>query len=496
MFSSDDRLTARSSPAGLAWVDGGRAENLERDGGWYPAPHLRLLNQYLLRVVAGEIQRLIVTMPPRHGKSMLISETLPAWYLGVYPNRKVMLTSATGEFALDLSRKARRKLEEFGPEFFGVAVHGESRAAHRWEIADHNGIMVAAGIGGQITGKGADLLIIDDPIKDDKTAQSDVERNNHWNWWISTARPRLQKGAGVVLVLTRWHEDDLAGRMLELAEHNSAADQWQVLNLPALAEDDDRLGREPGAPLCPDLIPLEDLERTRATQGDYYWSAMYQQRPAPAEGLLFKREDFRYFKLDREHDLYLLETDTGLKSFRVADCTHFQTCDVAASEKEMADYTVIATWAVTAEGDLLLVGRERQRFELPDLTGFLSRTFHGAEPLPVFLGIEAFGHGLGVVQGLIREGLPVRKLNPDKDKVSRARVAQARYEEHKIWHPRGVVWLDEWEAELLSFPYAAHDDQVDVLAYAARQLPNITVGRGRRRERRPGEMAGVRTREM
>jgi predicted phage terminase large subunit-like protein len=484
-FSDADRLIARASPAAFASVVSG--------GAYKPFDHLVALDEQLTRLCSGEIERLLVSMPPRHGKSETISRYLPAWYLGRFPARRVMLASYEPGFAASWGRKARELLERFGEELFGVRLAAGSAAASAWELAGHAGGMVTAGVGGGLTGRGAHLLIVDDPVKNHEQAHSALLREKAWDWWRSTARTRLQHPGAVVLVMTRWHEDDLAGRLLR-----AGSDEWTLLELPALAEADDRLGREPGAALCPGLgFDRAWLRDTRGELGSYWFAALYQQRPRPATGLLFKRRDFRYWRPHPDEELYLLEGEDGsLAPIGIDCCIHFQTVDVAASERQSADYTVVSSWALTPNRQLLLLDRERQRFEALDVGGLIERAYRRQEPKPSFIGIEEFGYGLGVVQELNRKGLPIHRLRPDRDKVSRALVAVARYEEHRVFHPRGAGWLSEWEEELLAFPNAAHDDQVDTLAYAAREVERIGLARsgGRRRER--PVVGGLRTKRL
>ncbi|MCA1697441.1 MAG: phage terminase large subunit [Actinobacteria bacterium] len=465
-FSSAERTLARASPAAFAHLVSG--------GAYLPFDHLVALDEQLTRLAAGEIERLVVSMPPRHGKSETVSRYLPAWYLGRHPERRVMLACYESAFAASWGRKARELLERHGEELFGVRVARGS--ASDWGLAGRRGGMVTAGVGGALTGKGANLLIIDDPVKNAEEAQSQLLRAKAWDWWRSTARTRLQRPGAVVLVMTRWHEDDLAGRLLD-----EGHDDWTVLELAGVAEDDDPLGRGVGEPLCPQLgFDADWLAATRSELGGYWFSALYQQRPAPAEGMLFKRRDFRYWQDDPERELYLLEADDGSqRPVGKAWCTHFQTVDVAASAKHSADYTVVSTWAVTPDRDLVLVDCERQRFESLDVAGFVTRAYRRQAHPPRFIGVEDFGFGLTIVQQLSRDGLPVTRLKPDKDKVARALVAVARYEQQTVYHPRGAAWLDDWEQELVAFPNAAHDDQVDTLSYAARQVERISVGSAR-----------------
>jgi hypothetical protein len=238
------------------------------------------------RVAIGSVKRLLITMPPRHGKSEFASKYFPAWYLGTFPDRRVILTSYEADFAMTWGRKVRDLLHEFGPAVFGVSVRSDSTAANRWGIEDNTGGMDTAGVGGPITGKGAHLLIIDDPVKNAEEAASETMRNKAWDWYVSTAYTRLEPAGAVILIQTRWHSDDLAGRIL--AHAAETGERWDVVNLPAMAEEGDVLGRESGEPLWPERFDLDALERIRATLGGYYFAALYQQRPGPPDGAMFK----------------------------------------------------------------------------------------------------------------------------------------------------------------------------------------------------------------
>lgn len=470
MSSEDARLLAQTSPASFAHVCS--------EGRWVPYEHLILLNDHLLRLVGGEFDRLIVTMPPRHGKSELISHWLPAWYLGAFPDRQVMLASYEARFAASWSRKARESLTEHGPWVFGVGVADEPRAADWWTVDGRDGVMVSAGVGGPLTGKGADLLIIDDPVKNSEEAASEVIREKHWEWWQSTASTRLQPQGRVVLVMTRWHEDDLAGRLI-------AQGGWRILNLPAHAELGDELNRREGEALCSELFDKKALERIRHQTGGYYWTAMYQQRPAPPEGFLFKRSDLRYWHIEQEPPVqgrgvlkrwYVLPDGDRARHIDTGYCTTFQTVDAAISEKETADYTCVATWQSTPEGDLILLRIARRHFEEQQIVEFLAseNEAHGRCPM----WIERFGAGRNPLAILARRGYPVMEIPAEAgtqtDKITRAFGAVALCERHQLFLPAAQPeWLGGYEDELASFPNAARDDQVDVTSYAARLLPRL-----------------------
>lgn len=484
---------ARSSPAGLAWF--------YSEGAWILAPHLRLLSERIVDVCTGRIPRLIVTMPPRHGKSELISRFTPAWYLGTFPDRKVILAAYSDTFAASWGRAARDVLEDVGLKVFGVRVNQEAKGGAAWELLPpankrilRPGMMTTAGVGGGITGKGANLMVIDDPVKNAEDAQSQVIRDKQWDWWLSTARTRLQPGAGVILVMTRWHEDDLAGRFLA-----STDEHWEILNFPAICEapdevDDDwsdTLGRKPGEALWPEMYPAnhplnvtceeagcersECLVKTRNVQGNYWFGAMYQQRPAPMEGNLFKAENWRYYTSDISTGILTLHADSGDRVFDPRYGVIFQTVDCAGSSKEASDYTVVSTWVINQEKELIWLDMQAAQFESLDVGGFVRRNFNMHRPS--LLGVERVGFGLTVIQELIRDGLPVIRLEPNTDKVSRALPAVARTEEHRVYLPKNAEWKDRALAQLHGFPNAANDDIVDTVSYAALMLPDLAPRR-------------------
>ena len=275
-LASLQRDLITDSPAALALVSS--------QGKWQAARHLMWLDQALLEAIkdaaAGQLDGLVVSMPPQHGKSELCSKYLPAWYLGTFPDRRVLLTAYEADFAAQWGRKARDLLTDWG-HVFGVRVSPESSAMNRWDLEGRDGGMMTAGVAGPITGKGAHLLIIDDPIKNDSEARSAFHRQKQFDWWQSTASTRLRSGGLALVIQTRWHRDDLAGRMLSEARTNNQ--KWRELRLPALAEDRDPLRRAPDEPLWPEVYSRDHLQHIRDRQTSYYWRSLYQQDPI-AEG--------------------------------------------------------------------------------------------------------------------------------------------------------------------------------------------------------------------
>lgn len=253
---------------------------------WYAPKHLELLSQKVCDVVAGRLPRLIVTCPPRHGKSELVSHWVPVWFLENWPWKRVILGSYEADFASAWGRKARdtiAKYNELGTHQLNVRLNPNTSAVSHW-MTSERGSMSTAGVGGPITGKGADLLIIDDPIKNWAEASSFTIRENLWNWYRSTARTRVEPGGGIIVAMTRWHPDDLVGRLIR-SEEQEGGEHWEVFDFPALAIKHDVLGREPGHPLWPQRYGEEELLSIRASVGPKIWNSMYQQNPGSEDDI-------------------------------------------------------------------------------------------------------------------------------------------------------------------------------------------------------------------
>lgn len=245
------------------------------EGRYSLAPHIHWMNRKLIDLAAGRTKRLMIFMPPRHGKSELCSKHFPAWYLGTFPDRRVMLTAYEAGFAAGWGRKARDILESYGPQLFGCKVSSRTSAADNWEIAKHGGGMVTSGIGGPLTGRGCNLLIIDDPVKNAEESLSPTIRQKHWDWFQSTAHSRIEPNGSALVMMTRWHPEDLAGRILQ-----EMPGEWDVLSLPAIAKDADPMGRAPGEALWPQRWPIEKLQQIKNSIDAYWWNALYDQVPS------------------------------------------------------------------------------------------------------------------------------------------------------------------------------------------------------------------------
>ncbi|MDQ2897624.1 MAG: phage terminase large subunit [Actinomycetota bacterium] len=332
--------------------------------------------------------------------------------------------------------------------------------------------MATAGVGGQTTGKGANVFVIDDPVKSFEDIWNRAARDKQWTWFLSVARSRLQRDAAIIVLMTRWHEDDLVGRILTRSKED-----WTVLRFPAKAEHDDPLGRAVGECLWDELHPQEEVDATEVEVGPIIWSGLYQQRPAPADGEQFKRGDLRFYYED-EYDYVLIE-DPGEREHRdpvhlrvpKKQCSIFTTADLAISERETADFTVFATWAYTGSGKkrengkLLLLDIFRERIPGPDQLDALRKTM--AKNQSKFAAIESVQYQASLVQGARREGLNAKKTTAPGDKVLRAQAFAAKWKENDVYVPQGATFVHEWIEEHIVFPNGTHDDQVDTSAYAA-----------------------------
>ncbi len=271
-------------------------------GTWKRAEHLDMLCHALHEVDSGACTRLIVNMPPRHGKSEVISKGFPSWYLGRHPDHEVMLISYGSDLAEDFSRINREKIREFGEHVFGIRLSRESASVNRWGIEGHRGGLVAAGVNGPLTGRGANVAIIDDPIKGSLEANSNTYRQHLLEWYQTVLRTRMAPGGAIIIVQTRWHKNDLAGWLVE--QSAAGGEQWTVLNMPAISgEEPDSLDREPGLVLWPERFSEEYLQMVRKTLSPYQWSALYQQQPTDIEGALWKYDTIDQHRHGQKEDL-------------------------------------------------------------------------------------------------------------------------------------------------------------------------------------------------
>lgn len=438
------------------------------DGRYSPRPrHVAYLSERLALAAAKGGARLLIEEPPRHGKSLLVSHAFPVWILNRWPTKRVILATHTADFSAHWGRLCRNTIES-NADRLTVRVAPDSSAANRWDTTAGGG-MYCVGVGGTPVGRGGDLVIVDDPVANSEAAMSEVQREAMWEWWTQSLLTRLEPGAVLIVMHQRWHEDDLAGRIL-----SRSGQKWDRIRFPALAEHDDPLGRKPGEALWPERYDVPALEAIRREVGTRSFSALYQQSPAPADGDLFKREWLdrcRYTSAGRE--LYKVAgVSVPLSSMRI-----FTTVDLAVSTKTTADYTVISTFGIVPAGQCLVLNVVRARMEGPDILPAIRREVDLWGSSSVW--VERTGFQLALIQDARRQGIPVRELIADKDKVSRAMPLTAAFEGGRIALPLSAPWCDVVERELLAFPVGAHDDTVDTLAYAIGVvLPSLRFGTG------------------
>lgn len=396
-----------------------------------------MIAEKLEAVERGEIDRLMIFMPPRHGKSELASKRFPAWCLGRNPRRQIIAASYNSDLANDFGRNVRNIVAEaeYGQVFADVTLSPDSQAANRFNT-NAKGAYVAAGVGTAITGRGADIALIDDPFKDREEADSERRRELVWDWYRSTLYTRLMPGAAIVLIQTRWHEDDLAGRLLE-----QEPEQWEVLELPALNE-------ERGA-LWPEWYDEAALERIKASIGPREWSALYQQQPQPDEGTFFKREWFKRWE--------------SLPSLR-----YYGTSDYAVTDGG-GDYTVLTIWGIDSQGDVYRVDQWKGQTASDEWIEAQLDLVKRYKPLAFF------GEG-GVIQKAVEPMLKRRMrernthcrlewLPSVADKPTRARSFQAMAATGRVHFEQ-----DADLSEFLVFPAGKHDDEVDTASLIGRAI--------------------------
>ena len=446
--------------------------------GWVHEDICRRLERFSKDVEEGRSPRLMLLVPPRHGKSELASRMFPPWHLGRCPDHEFIACSYNVSLAMSFSRKVKEVIVDPVYEaIFDTRLHPDFQAAEEWAIKGHRGGYVAAGVGGGITGKGAHILTIDDPIKNAEEAQSADLREKLWEWYTSTAYTRLAPGGGVLIIQTWWHDDDLAGKIQNAMRADNEADQFEIIRYPAIAEHDEYL--DPGTdqiverppPEYPDLKPLRlkgealhparydirALNQIKRTLPQQWWSALYQQNPVPDEGIYFTKDMFRRGPAPR-----------------VQDCYVSIAFDFAISEKQQNDYTVGTVSLLDSDDVLHFV--DRVRFKSADadyickaIVG-LCKKWHNPS---LQLGLEdgqiyrALSAPLKREMARQRVYPSMQLLKPISDKQARARTLQGRMQQGLVSFSSEADWYDSMRTEMLRFPNGVHDDQVDSAAWNA-----------------------------
>lgn len=416
------------------------------------APHHVLIAEKLEAVLCGDIKRLMIAMPPRHGKSELASRRFPAYAMGVHSQTQIIAASYNSDLSNDFGREVRNIVNS--PEFsnlFNVSLAQDSKAANRWHTSG-GGMYVAAGVGTAITGRGANILLIDDPFKDRQEADSELQRQRVWDWYTSTAYTRLMPGGAIVVINTRWHDDDLSGRLLR--EQESGGDQWEVLSLPAIDGE--------GAALWPAWYPLDRLEQIKAVLPARDWNSLYQQNPIPDDGDYFKKDWFGEYD---DPNLLPKMNKYGASDYAVTDAGGDFTEHGIVGVDQNGNIYVLDWWfgqtdsAKWIESKCDLINKHK-----PDCwfgeSGVIRRS---VEPFMIRRMEERNAY------------CRIEWLASIADKASRARGIQARASMGKIYLPKKAPWLGHLLGQLLRFPAGTHDDVVDVFGLFGRGLEHIST---------------------
>jgi len=411
--------------------------------------HHKIINKKFNDIATGKIKRLIINMPPRHTKSEFASYLLPAWMIGKNPKLKIIQATHTADLAIDFGRKTKNLVDE--PryrELFPTRLQEDSQAAGKWKT-EQGGEYFAAGVGGAITGRGANLLIIDDPHKEQDIRGDGKSFEKAMSWYTAGPRQRLQPGGSIVIVMTRWSTKDVTGQLLK-AQSEEGSDQWEVVELPALLPD--------GKPVWPEYWTSEELLKTKASIPVSNWNAQYMQSPTGDEGALIKREWWK----DWKHK-YPPKTDYIIQSY-----------DTAFTKGTKSDYSAITTWGVfTTEADgqnIILLDAFKDRYEFPELRRVAYQQYLDWKPDMVI--IEAKASGLPLTHELRQMDIPVINFTPSRgnDKHVRVNSVAPLFESGKIWAPMHEHFAQEVVEECAAFPFGEHDDYVDSTTQAIMRI--------------------------
>jgi len=415
--------------------------------------HHRILADMLMAIEQGEKDRICVNIPPRHGKSQLVSIFFPAWFLGRNPNKKVMMVSHTTDLAVDFGRKVRNLIavDAYKSIFPTVNLASDSKSAGRWNTSV-GGEYYACGVGSALAGRGADLLLVDDPH-----SEQDVINGNFsvfekaYEWYTFGARTRLMPGGRVAIIQTRWHMDDLTGRVVRDMGQNERADEFEVIEFPAILDiKDAKTGKSVQKPLWPEFFDLDALLRTKASMPTFQWNAQYQQEPTAEEAALIKREWWNIWtKEDPPKCEYLI-----------------MSLDSAAEKHNRADFTALTTWGVFFNEDtdaynIILLNSIKKRLEFPELKQLALEEYADWEP-DSFI-VEKKSSGVAIFQEMRRMGLPVQEYTPHRgsgDKLARLNSVADIVASGIVWVPE-TRWAEEVVEEIAGFPFMSHDDLVD-----------------------------------
>ena len=421
--------------------------------GFISGKHHQIMADAFERVAAGDLKRLIINMPPRHTKSEFASYLLPSWFLGKFPEKKIIQTAHTAELAVGFGRKVRNLVssDHYG-KVFDTKLSSDSKAAGRWNT-HMGGDYFAIGVGGAVTGKGADLLIIDDPHSEQEAKQGNpAVFDGVYEWYTSGPRQRLQPGGAIVIVMTRWSKRDLTGQILKNSEKDGVND-WEVIDFPAILPS--------GTPLWPAFWKKEELEALKAELPVAKWEAQYQQNPTSEEGAIVKRDQWRIWEKDEAPSCDFI----------------IQSWDTAFETNNRADYSACTTWGVFEHPDskgniktnIILLDAFKRRMEFPELKKKAFEMWKEWDPDTLI--VEKRAAGAPLIYEMRKIGIPVSEYTPHKgnDKIARVNAISDLFASGVVWCP-DTRWADEVMEEMASFPNGDHDDLVDSSSQALMQF--------------------------
>jgi predicted phage terminase large subunit-like protein len=422
--------------------------------GYKVGPHHRRLANIFEEIAAGKKKRVIVNIAPRHGKSELISYLAPAWFLGKYPHKKVIMASHTADLAVDFGRRVRNLVadEKYKDIFPQIELQQDSKSASRWGT-NFKGEYFAIGVGGALAGRGADLFIIDDPHSEQEAKQMRPEVFlPAWEWFQSGPIQRLMPGGAIIVVMTRWSKLDLTAQIVNHMVKNEDADQWEVVEFPAILPS--------GKALWPDFWPVEELEAKKVGMDPRYWQAQYMQDPTAEEGALIKREWWQIWDKDSPPECEFV----------------IMSLDAAQEANNRADYNALTTWGVfqneeTNVYNIILLNSVKKRMEFPELKAMVLEEYKEWEP-DAFI-VEKKSNGSALYQELRRMGVPVSEFTPGKgqDKIARVNAVSDLFSSGIVWAP-DRRWAKDVIEECNDFPSGANDDLVDSTTQALLRFRN------------------------
>ena len=422
--------------------------------GYKVGPHHRRLANIFEEIAAGKKKRVIVNIAPRHGKSELISYLAPAWFLGKYPHKKVIMASHTADLAVDFGRRVRNLVadEKYKDIFPQIELQQDSKSASRWGT-NFKGEYFAIGVGGALAGRGADLFIIDDPHSEQEAKQMRPEVFlPAWEWFQSGPIQRLMPGGAIIVVMTRWSKLDLTAQIVNHMVKNEDADQWEVVEFPAILPS--------GKALWPDFWPVEELEAKKVGMDPRYWQAQYMQDPTAEEGALIKREWWQIWDKESPPECEFI----------------IMSLDAAQEANNRADYNALTTWGVfqneeTNVCNIILLNSVKKRMEFPELKAMVLQEYKEWEP-DAFI-VEKKSNGSALYQELRRMGVPVSEFTPGKgqDKIARVNAVSDLFSSGIVWAP-DRRWAKDVIEECNDFPSGANDDLVDSTTQALLRFRN------------------------